>query len=85
MVSEPLGCVQARPAEARHNKMGYFGTTGRKLQQGPPELPNPASSDPAIPVEEARAQEFAAQAPMSAPGACPFLLPLHFCKHAYIS
>lgn len=49
--------------------MAYIGTTGRKLQQGTPELPNPASFEPAVPVEEAQAQTFAAQAPMSAPGA----------------
>lgn len=59
MVSECLRCVQARPAEAHHDKMAYFGTTGRKLQQGPPGT---------VPEGVNETEADAAMTPMAAPG-----------------
>jgi len=58
--------LQARP-EPHHHHMSHLGTnSGRKLQQGPPDLPTPESFMPAVPVET---EDYAAQAPMTAPGA----------------
>ena len=50
--------LQARPAE-HHHEMDYFGTLGRKLQQGPPGT---------VPEGIEATQPDAAMSPMSAPG-----------------
>jgi len=52
--------MQARPAAAHHHEQDYFGTLGRRLQQGPPGT---------MPEEVEAAQPDAAMSPMSAPGA----------------
>ena len=50
--------MQARP-EASHHRMNYMGTTGRRLQQGPPGT---------VPEDVETTQPDAAMTPMSAPG-----------------
>ena len=61
--------------QAHHSFKGYTGLPGRKLQQGPPELP--AEAQPAVPemVEPfaAMTPSMSAEAPMTAPGANLFL------------
>ena len=63
--------MQARP-EPHHHHMSYMGTnSGRKLQQGPPDLPTPESFMPAVPAET---ESYSAEAPMAAPGAHPIMI-----------
>ena len=54
--------------QAHHSFKGYTGLPGRKLQQGPPELP--AEAQPAVPemIEPFAAMSPSAEAPMTAPG-----------------
>jgi len=58
--------VQARPAAAHHHEQDYFGTLGRRLQQGPPGT---------VPEEVVDTQADAAMAPMSAMGEAPMAAP----------
>ena len=51
--------MQARPAAANHHEQDYFGTLGRRLQQGPPGT---------MPEEVVDTEADAAMAPMSAMG-----------------
>ena len=57
--------VQARPAQP-HHEMDYFGTTGRRLLQGPSD--GPPGTVPEEEVDVTDTQSDAAMAPMSATG-----------------